>query len=172
MADTLDTVFDGDGWRRLVGMGFDEQADACIDLLRSMIGARWATYIRMLGKNNATRYMLLHLTNHDAGRDRMKDCMWKVSPIEGYVARASEDPGQQFLISPEPDLEPLRQWVLDRLVERPRRWQDLIDEVRAEMWRDTHLNDVIRELRRGKVIEGHGRGYFAPKNNPELRLVE
>jgi len=65
----------------------------------------------MLGANNATRYMLLHLTNHDAGRDLMKDCMWKMSPVEGMTARIADNARQEFLITPEPDLEPLRQCV-------------------------------------------------------------
>lgn len=173
MRETLDTVFDGDQWRKLIGLEFEAQAQACIDLLREVIGARWATHIRMLGPNNVTRYMLLHLTNHDAGRDQMKDCMWRVSPAGGaFIARASEDPKQQFLIDPEPDLAPLRQWVLTQLRDGPRRWHDLIEDVRAEIWREKHLNDVIGQLRREGKIASHGTGRFAKKNNPELYIVE
>jgi len=173
MRETLDSIFDGDEWRKLVGLEFDAQAQACVELLREMIGARWATHIRMLGRNNATRYMLLHLTNHDAGRDQMKDCMWRVAPGGGsFVARASEDPKQQFLIEPEPDLAPLRQWVLAQLRDGPKRWQELIEDVRGEVWREKQLNDVIRELRRQGKIVARGAGRFAKTNNPELLVVE
>jgi len=115
--------------------------------------------------------MLLHLTNHDAGRDLMKECMWKVSPSQAFVARASDDPSQQFLITPEPNLSPLRQWVLQRLSERSRRWQDLIQEVRSEVWVQKQLNEIIRQLRKEKVIHYRGADRFAMKNNPELYLV-
>lgn len=85
MAQTLDLVFDGQEWRkRIASSDFDERADQSVDLLREKVGARWATFIRMLGDNNATRYLLLHLTNHDAGRDLMKDCMWSASPEGGF----------------------------------------------------------------------------------------
>ena len=79
------------------------------------VGAKWHTYIRMLGDNKHTRYMLLHLTNHDDGRDLMKDAIWKVAPDGGYYARKSVDIAQQLLIEPEPDLAPLRDWVRHRL---------------------------------------------------------
>ena len=70
MAKTLNLIFDGDEWRgRIVSPDFDERADQAVDLLREKIGARWATFVRMLGENRATHYFLLHLTNHDDGRD-------------------------------------------------------------------------------------------------------
>jgi three-Cys-motif partner protein len=171
LAETLKTVFDGNDWRELIGLEFESQAGACVDLLRSKIGARWATHIRMLGNNNATRYMLMHLTNHDAGRDQMKDCMWKVSPVHPFIARASDDPNQEFLIEPEPDLAPLRQWVLKRLSRHPWRWQELSEEIRGEVWRVAQLNDVIRQLRRENLISYRGANRFVPKQNPELYLI-
>lgn len=172
LVETLNIVFDGENWRDLIGLEFESQAHTCTKLLRSMIGARWGTYIRMLGDNNKTRYMLLHLTNHDAGRDLMKECMWKVSPSQAFVARSSDDPSQQFLISPEPDLTPLRQWVLKSLSERPKRWQDLIEEVRSEVWIQKQLNEIIRQLRKKKVINYRNAERFAMNHNPELFLVD
>jgi len=173
MANTLDTVFDGGDWRDLVGLDFDAQADACINLMRSKIGAKWATYVRMLGRNEATRYMLLHLTNHDAGRDLMKDCIWKVCPEGGFYARATDNPAQQFLISPAPDLKPLEQWIVEQLSEGPIRWQALLVNLRAEIWRAPQLNGIIRELRRSKVVGARDYdGKFSPRNDPELFLLK
>lgn len=123
----------------------------------------------MLGDNGKTRYVLLHLTNHDDGRDLMKDCMWKVAPDGGYLARKSVDTGQLLLISSEPDLEPLTEWTLQRLKKGPRRWQDLHKDIRPELWRETHLNDVVRELRRSKKIAATDfEGKFSAKANPLL----
>jgi three-Cys-motif partner protein len=136
MARTLDSVFDGNEWReRIVSPDFDERADQAVDLLREKFGARWATFIRMLGENRATRYFLLHLTNHDDGRDLMKDCIWKVCPAGGFYVRKSDNRAQQYLITPQPDLTPLHHWVLSKLAQSPRHWRELIEDLRPEIWR-------------------------------------
>ena len=172
MGATLDLVFGGPEWReRVVSSSFDERAEQAVRLLAEKIGAKWHTHIRMLGDNGATRYLLLHLTNHDDGRDLMKDCMWKVAPDGGYYARKSSDPGQQFLITPTPDLEPLRSWVKEKLKAQPSRWQDLVTQLRPELWREPHLNSVIRELRKAGTIEAHDfQPPFSQKANPLLTL--
>jgi len=173
MAATLDQVFDGTDWRMLVDLQFERQAEACVGLLRQKIGAKWVTHIRMLGNNNATRYMLMHLTNHDAGRDLMKDCMWKVSPDAAFRARAGDDFRQEFLIKPEPDLSPLKEWVRRKLSEKPCRWKSLIEDLRAEVWRAPQLNHVISDLRKDGKLDGRDySGKFSPGNNPELHLAE
>ena len=87
-----------------------------------------------------------------------------------YVLR-SEDPTQPLLMEPEPDLTPLRGWVLKRVRERPRRWSDLDDELRPEIWRAPHLGEVNRALRVEHVIVAEGyQGKFSRKANPLLRL--
>lgn len=172
MADTLDSIFDGSEWKdRVSSDDFDERANQAINLLREKIGAKWVTHIRMLGDNDVTRYLLMHLTNHDAGRDLMKAWMWKVCPDGGFYVRKTDDPAQQFLITPEPDLGPLAEWLRCRLSAGPRRWKELIAEVREQVWLPTHLNKVIRELRRKKeLVADDYRGRFDPINNPRLSL--
>jgi hypothetical protein len=81
---------------------FAERADQAVDLLREKYGARWATTARMLGTNQRTRYMLVHFTNHEDGRDLMKDAMWKECP--GFRARRSDNPGQTMLLAADPNL--------------------------------------------------------------------
>jgi three-Cys-motif partner protein len=172
MADTLDAIFDGDDWRREIDGGdVETRMDQAVALLGRKIGARWWTYIRMISGGQATRYLLLHLTNHDSGRDLMKDCMWKVCPHGGFYVLRSEDPTQPRLMEPEPDLNPLRGWALQRLRQGPRRWNELDDELRPEIWRASHLGEVIRALRAEGVIVADGyHGRFSRKANPLLRL--
>lgn len=146
MARTLDLIFDGDDWRELLGLPFEKQSEECVNLLRHKIGAKWATHIRMLGKNNVTRYMLLHLTNHDAGRDLMKDCMWKACPEGGFLARAADDVLQEQLVTMDPDLRPLEAWVTGELRTGPKRWNDLIEKLRSEIWHVPQLNQVVLGL--------------------------
>ena len=129
--------------------------------------------MRMVTGGQATRYVLVHLTNSDAGRDLMKECAWSVSPAGEFLVRRSDDPDQQFLIQPEPDLRPLRDWVIRRLSRRPQRWQDLHAAVRSEWWLPRHVNEVVRILRTAGVITADtvpGRR-FGASANPVLRLT-
>ncbi|MBI5243804.1 MAG: three-Cys-motif partner protein TcmP [Elusimicrobia bacterium] len=176
MAALLDSIFDGPEWRAaIMSADHDQRAEQCVTLIRKKTGARWATTIRMLGENRATRYFLLHLTNSDDGRDLMKETVWKACPEGGYYARKSDYPAQQMLIMPEPDLRPLREWTLARLRERPHRWLQLHEMIRPTMWLGKHLNEVVRDLRKEKKVEDfdyRGKKHFSPSNNPNLKLRE
>lgn len=171
MLETLNLVFHGDRWSQIDSDDHNERAQQCVTLLTDLAGAKWGTYIWML-HNNRIRYFLLHLTNHDAGRDLMKECIWKACPDGGYCASKSDNPHQLLLIEPEPDLERLRDWVVDSLSDRPWYWQDLTDELREELWLGKHLNQVIRAMRQNEeIIADDYEGRFAQTNNPRLRLV-
>lgn len=170
MRETLNMIFGGDEWEELGEMEFTEMADAAITIIKDKIGAKWATYIRMLGETGATRYILLHLSNHDKGRDLMKDCIWSVCPEGGYFARFRDNPDQPELITDDPDLRPLQKWLIGRLSRGPQRWQDLLSELRAESWLEKHLNKVIRDYRKSGMLEGRDFDRFVPSHNPELFL--
>ncbi len=170
MASTLTTIFDGDGWKGIDADDHNERAEQCASLFREITSAQWETSIWMKDKNRI-RYFLLHLTNHDAGRDLMKECIWKACPDGGYYASKSNNPSQQLLIKPAPDLEPLRDWVLERLSDGSEYWQDFLEEIRPELWLKKHLNSVVRKLRRdGEITDDDYTGMFAPMNNPRLWL--
>lgn len=167
---TLNSVFDGDKWKKICADDADARAEQCADLFREITGARWGTHIRMLD-NGRIRYFLLHLTKHDAGRDLMKECIWKACPDGGFYASKTDNPRQQLLIQPEPNLKPLREWVTERLAAAPKLWQDLTKELREELWLGKHLNEVIREMRKSGDIEADGfTGKFAQTNNPRLHV--
>jgi len=102
-AQTLDEIFGSDAWRsEVVGAGMDERLDRAIPVLARAVGAKWWTSaVRMVTGGQATRYVLLHLTNSDDGRDLMKECAWSVSPGGEFFVRRSDNPDQQFLIKPE-----------------------------------------------------------------------
>lgn len=171
MKTTLDSIFDGDGWREIDSDDFDVRAEECVNQFRAMTEATWATSVRMLGNNGKTRYMLLHLSNHDAGRDLMKECIWFACPNGGYYARKTDNPNQQMLISLEPDLRPLQDWVIDKLSIRPTRWQQLAESLRNELWLNKHLNEIIRKMRKsGVIVASDYEGRFAFKNDPLLSL--
>jgi three-Cys-motif partner protein len=169
MAALLTSFFDGEEWKNLEDGDFDERADAAVDLLWRTIGATWKTGIRMQGK---TKYLLVHFTNHDRGRDRMKEAMWKMSPDGSFLVRQSDDPHQQFLISPRPDLRQLQTILVTALQASPRRWKDLYVLVRPTIWYDKHVNAVVQQLlKQGLVVPSSFRGRgSAASNNPLLTL--
>jgi len=167
---TLNSVFAGDGWRKIDAVDADARADQCAALFREITGARWGTHFRMMD-NGRVRYFLLHLTNHPDGRDLIKECVWKVCPDGGFYASKSDNPGQVILIQPEPDLQPLRAWVANRLATGPRRWKVLTSDLREELWLGKHLNSVLKAMKKESVIAGSEfAGQFAQTNNPMLSL--
>jgi hypothetical protein len=171
MAASLDSIFDGDRWRTITGIDADSRAEQCAEVYRQMTGARWGTYLRMLD-NHRVRYFLLHLTNHPEGRDLMKTCMWTTCPDGNFYASKSDNPKMKILLQPEPDFEPLREWVMDRLRAGPRPWQTLAEELREEMWLEKHLNGVIKTMRDEGLIEPEGDGKsFTRSGNPCLRVA-
>lgn len=76
-AENLDRVFGSDAWRGISGGTMVERADQAAELLAARVDAKWWTHVRMVSGGDAVRFFLLHLTNHDDGRDLMKDCVWR-----------------------------------------------------------------------------------------------
>jgi hypothetical protein len=168
-AQTLDEIFGSENWRtEVIGNGMDERLNRAIPLIARGIGAKWWTSaVRMVTGGQATRYLLLHLS------DLMKECAWSVSPAGAFLVRRSDNPDQQFLIKPEPDLRPLRDWVVKRLSRQPEKWQDLHSAIRSEWWLNKHVNEVVRALRNeGVIIADRVPGRrFGAAANPVLRLA-
>ena len=172
MARTLDTIFGGEEWRtEITAPEVNERMSQAVRLLARKVGAKWWTYVRMVTGGQATRYILLHLTNHDKGRDLIKNCIWSIIPEGGFEVLKSEDPRQPMLIEREPDFAPLMAWVIDKLRAGAQRWSALEEGVRSTHWRTTHLNDVVRTLRREEAIVADDFvGRFSRSADPLLRL--
>ncbi len=171
MMKTLDLIFNGGIWQTITDNDPDKRADQAAKLIQEMTGSKWSTYISMIGENHKTRYFLLHLTNHDDGRDLMKECMWKSCPDGGFYVKKVHNPDQLFLIEPEPDLELLDEWIISELKNQPQRWENLIIKIRKEIWLTKHFNQEIQKLRKKGIIEGKDYdGKFARTNNPIIHM--
>jgi hypothetical protein len=173
LTDKINRVFGGKEWEDICsGFDADARGESAVRLFKDKIGAKWATYIRMLGENQKTRYFLLHLTDHPAGRDLMKDAIWKCCPDNGYYARKKDSPNQQYLIKPEPDLKELRNWLYAKLSRKPYTWDELNEILREEIWLNRHLWQVIKEEKNANRIRATNfKGRFSQKANPTLSLV-
>ena len=85
-------------------------------------------------------------------------------------ARKTDNPKQQYLIKPEPDLKEVSQWVRNKLGRKEWTWAELSESLRGEIWLPKHLWQVIRELKnRGEVIATDFIGKFSQKANPIFR---
>ncbi|MFA5240725.1 MAG: three-Cys-motif partner protein TcmP [Phycisphaerae bacterium] len=173
LADTLSSVFGSEDWIGIKEIDdFGARGEEAIQLLKRNIGAKWATYIRMLGDNQITRYFLLHLSDHEAGRDLMKEVIWKCCPDGGYYARKRDDPNQQYLITPEPDLRPLENWLISKLREKRYTWVELQELLREEIWLNKHLWYIIGKLIKEKRLSPiNYEGRFSQKANPTFIIV-
>jgi len=169
----LNELFGCDDWLSITkNDNSDSRAEMAVHLLRKQIGAKWQTYIKMLD-NGRIRYLLLHLTNHDDGRDLIKNVLWNCSPEGGWFARKSDDPKQYRLFKPQPDQTPLRDWLIDKLTNRCYTWNELTELVREEIWLNKHLWDVIREMKNNnQIVATNFTGRFSQKANPTLRLLK
>jgi three-Cys-motif partner protein len=176
-SNTLDEIFGSDAWRNeIVSADVDERLYQATQLLARGIGAKWWTSaVQMVTGGQATRYVLLHLSNSSHGRDLMKECAWKSFPSGQFRVRKSGNPDQQVLFEPEPDLKPLRAWVIAQLQTSPKRWQALHEAIRSELWLEKHVNQTVRSLKNDGLIESdpipQGRKFGAAAN-PRLRLKD
>jgi len=172
LMNVIDDFFNTNSWRdTITATSFDGKIEQTVQFMRERMSMKWATYIRMRGPNNAVRYFLLHLTNNNQGRDLMKECMWKVCPNGEFEARRNDDYRQYYLINPVPDLTILREWVIEKLLLKPLRWETLSELLREEIWLDKHLNRVLKEMKRDKLIITESQLRFCRKNNPLLAYV-
>ena len=168
----LDDFFGSDDWLSIADIsGSENRADAAVGLLARSLGAKWSTYLKMRIKRR-TRYILLHLTNHDAGRDLIKESIWELCPDGSYIANA-DTPNQLLLLQPKPDFRPLERWLYERLSQGPRRWSYLERELRATIWLPKHARSLLRDWRRNGMIIAEDYGSrFSFKDNPQFRLAE
>ena len=171
MIDTLNMIFDGSAWQtEITAKDFEKKAEQTIGIFKKMIQAKWATSAAMLGENNMTKYMLVHYTNHNKGRDLMKRCFWNVFPDGDFRARQMDNPDQQLLFSKAPDFRPLEGWICEKLAKRPYRLKKLHELIRPQYWLETHVNKTIRVLEENDdVIASDGRKIIL-KSNPLLSL--
>ena len=171
MTDLLTSIFDGPAWQtKITASDYEKMAEQTIDLLKEMIGAEWATSARMIGPNNLTKYMLVHFTNHNKGRDLMKRCFWNVFPDGDFRALPMDNRDQQLLFSKEPDWPMLEAWIRNTLIECPRRWREFHELVRPLDWCDTHVNYAMRTLKKRDIILVLDGKKFTIKDNPLLSL--
>lgn len=168
----MDALFGCPEWRGLRKLEHpDQRCNEAIQLFQEQLGARYVTWTKMLGKNGTVTYVLLHATNHERGRELMKEAIWSVLPEGTFAARAGDDPHQEFLIRPEPDLTPLKEWLYLKYPGHDVKYTEIKNELIRTIFLPKHLNQVIRTLRDKGEIEVSGYvGRFSFERNPTISL--
>jgi len=111
-APNMDALFATPEWRNLPAIAdSEERCEAAIRLLGGQIGGKYLTRVKMLGEHEEIKYVLIHSTGHPKGRELMLWAVRKVCPTGGFKARMNDNPDQEYLIKPEPSLEPLKNWL-------------------------------------------------------------
>ena len=164
-APNLDSLFGRDAWRGIDADSMSRRSDQAASLLAKRVDAKWWTHIRMVTGGRAVRCFLLHLTNHDRGRERMKESVWKVDPAGTASVRRSDHPEQFYLLGSAD--EETRRWVLGRLDSGPKAHETLKEDLRATLWLPRHLSQAVRDLvDSGRVVRRDG----LLSRNPQLLI--
>lgn len=169
-ANNLDRLFGCPDWRRLVVIEDPEvRANETIALFSQQLRADFVTHMSMRARNGLLKYVLLHATNHRKGRELMKDAMWSVTPDGSFTASERQNPNQLILIEPEPNLGPLKDCLWARFAGRQVLMSEIYDWLLGELYRRTHLHQVLREYRKqGLVRFGGYSGRFSFRENPTV----
>lgn len=164
----MERLFGTPEWRNLRDIEDpQERCEAAIQLFQRGLGARYVTWIKMLGENRAIKYVLIHATNHPKGRELMKDAIWSVSPEGSFVARVADNPQQEFLIQLEPDLTPLTDWLWHKYRGHAVRCQEIENELVSTIYLPKHFHKVARTLRDNNEVEFTDyQGRFSFGQNP------
>ena len=128
----------------------------------------------MLGDNGATKYVLIHATNHPRGRELMLEVMWKICPKDGFRARMTDNPNQEFLIKPEPNLEPVKNWLQrfqGKIISYEEIWKQIQNSAEGIPYLKKHLNVVLREMLKAKEIKISAEKSFIAAHNPAIHFV-
>lgn len=172
-SENMDRLFGCDQWGSLVAIEDpDARAQATIGLFSSQLAARHVTHMLMMGDNNVLKYVLIHATNHDRGRQLMKEAVWSVTPDGAFAAHEARSPDQLVLIVPDPDLRPLRRAMVREFAGSTRHMQQLYTWLLPQMYLPKHLHQVLRQLRDEGTVEFSGyAGRFAFNKNPQVTFT-
>jgi three-Cys-motif partner protein len=169
--ENMDALFVTPEWRHLRNISDpDERCEAAIRLLGRQIGGKYVTRVKMLGDHGEIKYVLIHATGHAKGRELMLEAMWKICPTGGFKVRVNDNPGQEFLFEPAPNLAPLNDWLWKRYSGKTVNIKDIYSDMETPetgtFYLKSHLHEVLKQLHRAGQITGPDKLVFS--KNPSL----
>jgi three-Cys-motif partner protein len=168
--ENMDRLFGTSDWRTLQEIeDYEGRINATTLLFSQQLRAKFVTHMLMRGANKALKYVLFHASNHPAGREKMKDAMWKVAPEGSFAAYERDRPGQAVLFEADPDLTPLRDALWEDFIGQSVNMERLYDWLLGTPFRRPHLHSVLTDCRRNGMLSFSDYGErFAFKRNPTV----
>lgn len=172
--DNMDNLFGCPDWRRLRKIeDHKKRSEEAIKLFGNQLLAEYVTHMYMRSGNGVLKYALIHATNHDSGRELMKDTIWRVVPDGTFSANEKRSPDQPVLLVPEPDLKPFEQKIIKNFSGRSIDTNHLYDWLLDETYIKKHLHKILRKLRNSGIITSTGYdGRFAFSKNPTFHFPD
>jgi hypothetical protein len=170
----MDALFITPSWRDLRDiLDPEKRCEAAIRLLGEQIGGNYLTRVKMLGENEEVKYVLIHSTGHPKGRELMLWATRKICPAGGFRARINDNPNQEYLIKPEPNLEPLENWLWDNYRNKAITVRQIhaamLDTSSGVPFLEADMHKVLKNLLREGKVEGPEKLIF--KTNPTIRFI-
>jgi three-Cys-motif partner protein len=173
-AANMDSLFGCHDWQGLTAIKDPPtRANETIALFSGQLSAKYVTHMNMIGDNNVLKYALIHATNHERGREVMKQAIWSVTPDGTFSAYERNTPDQLVLIVPEPDLKPLKYSLHSAFAGQKVQMTDVDRWLLSQLYLPKHLHQVLRELRDDGVVQfGGHEGKFAFSKNPTVSFSQ
>lgn len=168
---TLDGLFGRPDWRHIASLESHERRNQeIVELFAQGLDAEYTSKLRTLGKDNRTKYFLVHATNHHLGRTKFKEAIWRAGLGESWTISERTSP-LQLPLGSDPDLESLRESLLENFAGRTVSYRTLCHWLLATSFLEKHLRSVLKCLERAAAIvvdRPPGRRGFNEKMNPTL----
>lgn len=113
----LNALYGGDRWKEALELGGAERIRALHDLFHDALvedgGLKYVRAFEIISRKGSTGYHLFFGSNHELGLERMKEAMWRADPVDGQRFRDTTDVDALVLFEPEPNLDSLRDGLLE-----------------------------------------------------------
>ena len=167
-SENMDALFGCGDWRSLLEIDTpDRRAQETIALFSRQLATKYVTHLNMFGENNSLKYVLIHATNHERGKELMKHVIWTVAPDGTFSAHERDDPNQLVLIVPKPDLRKFQENLRTTFAGKKIQMSTLYKWLLPQVYLPQHLHQVLRGLRDDGFVQFNNyEGRFAFKKDP------
>jgi three-Cys-motif partner protein len=171
-ASNLNSLFGCSKWQQLTEIeSYEKRTERTINLFSRQLEAEHVTHMYMKARNGVLKYALFHATNAERGRELIKEAIWNVTPDGSFTAFEHHHPDQPVLVTPEPNLDPLKEQLRNRFAGRQVPLEEIYKWLLDRLYRKKHLHEVLREWRNNDEIECTGyKGRFAFEKNPLVHI--
>jgi len=164
----MNNLFGTSDWRYLLEIQDPEKRfSATVGLFGGQLNAQYVTHMTMRGRNNAVKYALIHATNHQTGREKMKEAIWSFDLDGTFTAHERDDPNQLTFLGTNPDLRSLETIIWETFSGKKASTQEIYNVVSDTLYLKKHIHEILRDYRNSGTVPATGyTGPFAFKKNP------